>query len=45
MAVGVTEIAKRVGLSKGTVSRYLNGDPTLKLKPETKEKIDNLLLK
>ncbi len=45
MAVGVTEIAKHVGLSKGTVSRYLNGDPTLKLKPETREKIDSVRVK
>ncbi len=42
MVIGVTEIAKRAGVSKGTVSRYLNGDPTLKIRPETKEKIDTI---
>ncbi len=39
MAIAVTEIAKRAGVSKATVSRYLNGDPTLKIRPETQKKI------
>ncbi len=38
--IGVTQIAKRAKVSKGIVSRYLNADPTLKIKPETQERIE-----
>ncbi len=42
MYVGVTEIAKKANVSKTLVSRYLNGDPTLKIRPETKERINKV---
>jgi len=40
MIVGVTKIAKQANISKGIVSRYLNADPKLKIKPETMARID-----
>ncbi len=40
MAIAVTEIAKRAGVSKATVSRYFN-DRTFKIKPDTRKKIES----
>lgn len=35
----IKEVAQLAGFSQATVSRFLNGDPTLSIKPETKRRI------
>lgn len=35
----IKEVAQRAGFSQATVSRFLNGDPTLSIKEETKRRI------
>lgn len=35
----IKEIARRTGFSQATVSRLLNGDPTLSVREETRRKI------
>ena len=35
----IKEIAQRTGFSQATVSRLLNGDPTLSVREETRRKI------
>ena len=35
----IKEIAKRTGFSQATVSRLLNGDPTLSVREETRRAI------
>ena len=37
--VTIRKIAQRAGFSPATVSRLLNGDPTLSVKEETRRKI------
>jgi DNA-binding LacI/PurR family transcriptional regulator len=36
---GIEEVARRAGVTVGIVSRVLNGDPTLRVRPETRERI------
>lgn len=37
----LAEVARLAGVSPGLVSRMLNGDPTLKIRPETRERVNS----
>jgi len=39
MPTTITEIAKKANVSKGLVSRFINGDPTLRISEETRDRI------
>lgn len=37
--MGIVDVANAAGVTVGTVSRVLNGDPTVRVRPETRERI------